>query len=128
MDGALPLELTQLGQLEELLAGGTELSAPADPVFQAWLARVYKSRIMSQVRIFVAHLMSWTFSLAALGMITWFLRHAMYQDAMTEFSHVVAVVGPIVGFCPDRRAGEAMTRKGIQQPHPPKRTSQTSLV
>ena len=31
-------------------------------------------------------------------MIIWFLRHAKYQDAMTVFSHVVAVVGPIVGF------------------------------
>jgi hypothetical protein len=42
--------------------------------------------------------MSWTFSLAALGMIAWYLRRAMYQEAMTVFSHVVAVVGPIVGF------------------------------
>ena len=52
----------------------------------------------SQVRIFVTHLMAWTFALAALGMICWFLRHGRPDDAMTVFSHVVALVGPIVGF------------------------------
>ena len=52
----------------------------------------------SQVRIFVTHLMAWTFALAALGMICWFLRHGQPEDAMTVFSHVVALVGPIVGF------------------------------
>ena len=52
----------------------------------------------SQVRVFVTHLMAWTFALAALGMILWFLRQQKDQEAMTVFSHVVALVGPIVGF------------------------------
>ena len=52
----------------------------------------------SQVRVFVTHLMAWTFALAALGMILWFLRYEKYENAMTVFSHVVALVGPIVGF------------------------------
>ena len=38
--GALPQSLTGLDQLEELLAGGTELCAPRDAGFQDWLDRV----------------------------------------------------------------------------------------
>ena len=52
----------------------------------------------SQVRVFVTHLMAWTFALTAVGMIVWFVRHGEYENAMTVFSHVVALVGPIVGF------------------------------
>ena len=47
MEGPLPTELTALGQLEAILAGGTQLCAPSDPGFQGWLARVvHKRRIM----------------------------------------------------------------------------------
>ena len=45
MAGALPSRLTDLGRLEHLLAGGTNLCAPSDPGFQAWLERVHKRRI-----------------------------------------------------------------------------------
>ena len=46
MQGALPLELTALRQLDWLLAAGTELCVPPDSGFQAWLEGVYKRRIM----------------------------------------------------------------------------------
>ena len=43
--GALPGDLTSLTRLETLLATGTELCAPTDSGFQAWLASVYRRRI-----------------------------------------------------------------------------------
>ncbi|MCY3944281.1 MAG: Ig-like domain-containing protein [Gemmatimonadetes bacterium] len=46
MSGPLPVELTDLN-LEALLAGGTDLCAPVEPRFQAWLRRVHKRRIHS---------------------------------------------------------------------------------
>ena len=42
MAGILPTELTGLGQLETLLTGGTDLCAPLDPGFQAWLGSIQK--------------------------------------------------------------------------------------
>ena len=45
LEGSLPLVLTQLGELDELVAGGTELCAPAETSFQAWLSRLSKHRI-----------------------------------------------------------------------------------
>ncbi len=45
MEGPLPTELTALGQVEALLAGGTQLCAPSDPGFQAWLETVHKRRL-----------------------------------------------------------------------------------
>ena len=45
MRGPLPLELTALHQLEALLAGDTDLCAPSDAGFTAWLQRVHKTRI-----------------------------------------------------------------------------------
>ena len=45
MAGPLPTELTALRQLDALLAGGTDLCAPNDPAFQAWLDGVYRRRI-----------------------------------------------------------------------------------
>ena len=45
MEGPLPSELTSLGRLYLLLAGGTELCAPTDPDFRIWLEGVYKRRI-----------------------------------------------------------------------------------
>ena len=42
MAGILPTELTGLGGLEALLAGGTELCAPSDPGFQAWLRAIHR--------------------------------------------------------------------------------------
>ena len=42
MAGILPTELTGLGQLETLLTGGTDLCAPLDPGFQAWLGAIQK--------------------------------------------------------------------------------------
>ena len=45
MAGALPSGLTDLRRLDHLLAGGTNLCAPSDPVFQAWLEGVRKRRI-----------------------------------------------------------------------------------
>ena len=44
MSGALPARLTALS-LEALLAGGTDLCAPPDPGFQAWLERVHRRRV-----------------------------------------------------------------------------------
>ena len=46
MSGPLPAELTSLSRLERLLAGGTELCAPADPAFAAWLDRVHTRRVV----------------------------------------------------------------------------------
>ena len=46
MEGPLPHELTALVRLEAILAGGTQLCAPPDPGFQAWLARVHSRRVM----------------------------------------------------------------------------------
>ena len=43
--GALPVELSELRALEGLLAAETNLCAPSDPGFQAWLAGVHKRRI-----------------------------------------------------------------------------------
>ena len=45
MEGPLPTALTALGQVEALMAGGTQLCAPSDPAFQAWLERVHKRRL-----------------------------------------------------------------------------------
>ena len=45
MSGPLPGDLTALHRLEALLAGGTELCAPSNPDFQAWLEGVHKRRI-----------------------------------------------------------------------------------
>ena len=45
MAGALPSRLVDLRQLEDLLVGGTDLCAPSDPDFQAWLDGVHKRRI-----------------------------------------------------------------------------------
>ena len=42
LEGALPAAMTALGQLEALMAGGTDLCAPADADFQAWLGGVRK--------------------------------------------------------------------------------------
>lgn len=44
MSGPLPLGLTDLS-LTALLAGGTDLCAPVEPRFQAWLRGVHKRRI-----------------------------------------------------------------------------------
>ncbi|WP_420634967.1 Ig-like domain-containing protein [Candidatus Palauibacter sp.] len=49
MAGVLPPELTALGGLNELLAGGTSLCAPSDPDFQTWLDGVDKRWIASCV-------------------------------------------------------------------------------
>ena len=43
--GSLPPELTQLGELDQLVAGDTGLCAPSDSAFQAWLNGVSKHRI-----------------------------------------------------------------------------------
>ena len=45
MEGPLPTDLTDLHQLDALLAGGTDLCAPSDAGFQALLEGVYKRRI-----------------------------------------------------------------------------------
>ena len=45
MSGALPVELTTLGELDVLMAGGTDLCAPADSAFLEWLRRVHKRRL-----------------------------------------------------------------------------------
>lgn len=45
MAGPLPPELTSLGRLERLLAGGTGLCAPADPAFASWLDGVHTRRV-----------------------------------------------------------------------------------
>ncbi|MXW34583.1 MAG: hypothetical protein F4Z60_02945 [Chloroflexi bacterium] len=47
MAGALPSRLADLRRLEGLLAGGTDLCAPSDPDFNAWLDGVHKRRIAS---------------------------------------------------------------------------------
>ena len=47
MQGPLPHELTALRQLEAILAGATQLCAPSDPGFQAWLAGVHARRIVT---------------------------------------------------------------------------------
>ena len=49
MEGALPTDMTGLRQLNTLLAGGTDLCAPSDAGFQAWLKEVYKHRLASCV-------------------------------------------------------------------------------
>ena len=43
--GALPAELTALTELEALAAGGTDLCAPTDSVFQSWLETVTEPRV-----------------------------------------------------------------------------------
>ena len=45
MSGALPMALTTLGELDMLMAGGTDLCAPADSTFLEWLRRVHKRRL-----------------------------------------------------------------------------------
>ena len=45
LEGPLPAALTDLTRLSALLAGGTQLCAPSDPAFQAWLEGVHKRRI-----------------------------------------------------------------------------------
>ena len=40
--GSLPVDLTALDELEELVAGGTDLCAPSDPAFAVWLEGVRK--------------------------------------------------------------------------------------
>ena len=47
LSGALPARLTDLRRLERLLAGGTDLCAPQDSGFQAWLQTVHKWWISS---------------------------------------------------------------------------------
>ena len=44
MAGSLPTDLTALGQLEELMAGGTGLCVPSDPGSRAWLETVHRRR------------------------------------------------------------------------------------
>ena len=45
LSGPLPAGLRDLTRLEVLLAGGTELCAPSDHGFQAWLNNIHKRRI-----------------------------------------------------------------------------------
>ena len=45
MEGPLPADMTGLDELEALLAAGTDLCAPSDAGFQAWLEGVHKRRI-----------------------------------------------------------------------------------
>ena len=45
MSGALPSSLTNLGSLETLAAGGTQLCAPSDPSFLEWLNRLTTPRV-----------------------------------------------------------------------------------
>ena len=45
MSGRLPATLTQLGQMEALLAGGTDLCAPGDEAFTSWLGEIWKQRV-----------------------------------------------------------------------------------
>ena len=47
MEGPLPHELTALHHLEGIQAGATQLCAPPDPGFQAWLAGVHARRIVA---------------------------------------------------------------------------------
>ncbi len=50
MNGALSGDLTGLGRLRTLVAGGTDLCAPSDAAFQAWLEGVPKRRIRTCAR------------------------------------------------------------------------------
>ena len=45
LTGPLPADLTALGQLDELVAGHTDLCAPSDTRFQAWLEGVRTRRV-----------------------------------------------------------------------------------
>ncbi|MDE0396046.1 MAG: Ig-like domain-containing protein [Gammaproteobacteria bacterium] len=45
MAGILPTEMTRLDRLETLLAAQTDLCAPSDPGFQAWLGSIYRLRV-----------------------------------------------------------------------------------
>ena len=45
MSGPVPSSMTALDKLQSLLAEGTELCAPADPGFHAWLEKVHQRRI-----------------------------------------------------------------------------------
>ncbi|MXW16794.1 MAG: hypothetical protein F4X60_14885 [Gemmatimonadetes bacterium] len=47
MAGPIPTGITALPRLDALMAGGTGLCVPADPVVLAWLERVHKRRIVS---------------------------------------------------------------------------------
>ena len=46
LDGPLPVEMTALRDLDELLASGTGLCAPPNPDFASWLATIQQRRIM----------------------------------------------------------------------------------
>ena len=50
MNGALSGDLTGLGRLRTLVAGGTDLCAPSDAAFQAWLEGVPKRRLRTCAR------------------------------------------------------------------------------
>ena len=45
MAGILPTELTGLDRLETLLTAGTDLCAPSDSSFRAWLGAIYRVRV-----------------------------------------------------------------------------------
>ena len=49
LSGPIPAGLTSL-RLERLLAGGTDLCAPSEPGFQAWLETVYHRRVSTCAR------------------------------------------------------------------------------
>lgn len=51
MAGPLPRSLSDIGGLTELLTGGTELCAPADPQFQEWLKSVRTQRVRPCARV-----------------------------------------------------------------------------
>ena len=58
LSGALPSHLTALGALEALLATGTDLCAPSDAAFAAWLAGVGRRRVSvcGEERVVAAYL------------------------------------------------------------------------
>lgn len=45
--GPIPIELTELNQIEVFLTVGTDICLPTDPAFNEWLIRVYQRRIRS---------------------------------------------------------------------------------
>ncbi len=47
MSGALPVDLTRLGQIDELLAADTGLCAPSDAGFRDWLVGIQRQRLAS---------------------------------------------------------------------------------
>lgn len=58
LSGALPVSLTALGALDALLATGTDLCAPSDAAFAAWLAGVGRRRVSmcGEERVVAAYL------------------------------------------------------------------------